>query len=484
MEQNNSTLYEDAAEEKGRLVMLIDNEPAQCRLITAIAGKAGWRTVIAADEETAIAMLGTQQGMMLDAILLDQYVPGDDASALISELKSRRPGLPILMLTMSTSPHLAVDAMRAGATDYLIKPIAPDRLITALELAITKDDAIEELRPLSEKMSGALDFDEMIGSSPNFRAALAIAAKTARTHAPILLEGENGTGKEMVARAIHAVSPRSKNPLRIVTCAGCSAGQIKSTLLGHERGAFPGAFDRFIGLFQKAEGGTLFIDEIDQMPFESQRKLADVIRNGTFTPLGAKHGFRCDVRIICASNAPLEDMVKQGSFREDLYFAINNVHIKVPALRERSKDISALTRYFLARIAEQPGMRDLAITDDAMKLLSAYHWPGNVRQLQNTLFRAAIFCDGDALTTQEFPQLASLLDENPGLLQNNSHEGIGITLYQEDGHIRSLEDIEADVIRLAIGHYHGRMTEVARRLGIGRSTLYRKLTELGIDNAA
>ncbi len=471
------------SEERTRLVMLIDDEPAQCRLISALASKAGWRTVFASDSETAIAMLGTQQGMQLDAIILDQWVPGEEASALIGELKLRRPALPILMLTVSTSPLLAVEAMRAGATDYLIKPIAPDRLITALEAATARADKVDELQPLTEKITAPLDFDAMIGTSPQFRAALAIAAKSARSHVPILIEGESGTGKEMIGRAIHAASPRSKMPLRLINCTGTPANQIKSQLFGHERGAFAGAFDQHVGLMQHADGGTLLIDEIDCMPLEAQAMFIEAINKGEIRPMGANHGFKVDVRILASSNRPLASLVATGEFREDLFFALSIVHLEIPALKSRASDIPALTRHFLTRIAEQPGMRGLGITDEAIHLLSIYDWPGNVRQLQNTLFRAAIFCDGDALTTQEFPQLTSMLGES-GLMANSSHEGIGITLYSDDGNLRPLEEIEADVIRLAIGHYRGRMTEVARRLGIGRSTLYRKLSELGIDNAA
>ena len=471
------------SEERTRLVMLIDDEPAQCRLISALAAKAGWRTVFANDSETAIAMLGTQQGMLLDAIILDQWVPGDEASELIAELKSRRPALPILMLTASTSPLLAVEAMRAGATDYLIKPIAPDRLIAALEAATTRADAIDELQPLTEKITAPLDFDAMIGSSPQFRAALAIAAKSARSHVPILIEGESGTGKEMIGRAIHAASPRSKMPLRMINCSGTPANQIESQLFGHERGAFAGAFDRHIGLMQHADGGTLLIDEIDCMPLEAQAMFVEAINGSEISPLGAQHSFKVDVRILAASNRPLANLVASGEFREDLFYALSIVHLEIPALKARLGDIPALTRHFLARIAEQPGMHGLGITDEVMQLLGAYDWPGHVRQLQNTLFRAAIFCDGDALTVQDFPQLLNMLGES-NFMASSAHEGIGVTLYSEDGNLRPLEEIEADVIRLAIGHYRGRMTEVARRLGIGRSTLYRKLSELGIDSAA
>ncbi|WP_157081174.1 sigma-54-dependent transcriptional regulator, partial [Novosphingobium naphthalenivorans] len=209
-----------------RLLMLIDDEPAQSRLISALAAREGWRTLIVRDAETAIATLGTRQGMQLSAIILDQWVPGEDACALISELKSRRPALPILMLTTSTSPLLAVEAMRAGATDYLVKPVAPDRLMHALRSATTREAPRDELAPLTEKMPSNPDFESMIGASPNFRKALAVAAKAARGHSPVLIESESGTGKEMLIRAMHAASPRAKMPLRIVNIGGLPANSI------------------------------------------------------------------------------------------------------------------------------------------------------------------------------------------------------------------------------------------------------------------
>ena len=466
-----------------RLLMLIDDEPAQCRLITALAAREGWRTIVVRDSETAIATLGTRQGMQLAAIVLDQWVPGDDACNLIAELKSRRPALPILMLTTSSSPLLAVEAMRAGATDYLVKPVAPDRLMQALRLSTTREAPRDELMPLTEKMPANPDFDSMIGAAPTFRAALAIAAKAARGHGPVLIEGESGTGKEMLVRAMHAASPRSKLPLRLVNAGGIPGNSIESVLFGHEKGAFPGAFDRQIGAIQHCDGGTLVIDEIDRLPMPVQERLAESLARGDVRPIGARHSFRVDARLLAASNLPLKDLVATGYFLEDLLERISGVTVVLPPLRERVGDIPALARHFLTRIGEQPGLRPLGITDSALSLLSAYDWPGNVRQLQAVLFRAAVFCDGDALTAEDFPQLSNMLGEGPpstGPMQ----EAMGVTLYTPDGNLRPLEEIEADVIRLAIGHYRGRMTEVARRLGIGRSTLYRKLSDLGIDNAA
>lgn len=472
------------AELEQRMLMLIDDEPAQCRLITALAAREGWRTVVVRDSETAIAMLGTRQGMQLSAIVLDQWVPGDDACSLIAELKARRPALPILMLTTSASPLLAVEAMRAGATDYLIKPVAPDRLMQALRSATTRETPRDELAPLTEKMPSNPDFESMVGAAPTFRAALAVAAKAARGHGPVLIEGESGTGKEMLVRAMHAASPRAKAPLRIVNIGGIPANSIESVLYGHEKGAFAGAFDRQIGALQHCDTGTLVIDEIDRLPLSVQERLVESILRGDVRPIGAQYSYRVDVRILAASNLPLRDMVDGGHFLPELLQAIAPVTVSLPPLRERLGDIPALARHFLARIAEQPGLRSLGITDGALSLLAAYDWPGNVRQLQAALFRAAVFCDGDALTSQDFPQLSNMLGESQAPANAPMQEGVGVMLYTPDGNLRPLEDIEADVIRLAIGHYRGRMTEVARRLGIGRSTLYRKLGDLGIDNVA
>ncbi|MGN6495837.1 MAG: sigma-54-dependent transcriptional regulator [Tsuneonella sp.] len=472
------------AEADTRLLMLIDDEPAQCRLISALAAREGWRVLVVKDSETAIATLGTRQGMQLSAIILDQWVPGDDACSLIAELKARRPALPILMLTTSARPLLAVEAMRAGATDYLIKPVAPDRLMQALRNSTKREAPRDELQPLTEKLGSLLDFDAMVGTAPTFRAALAKAAKAARGHGNVLIEGERGTGKEMLIRAMHAASPRARASFRTLNVRGIPTSSVESVLFGHEPNAFPGAFERQIGALQHCDGGTLVLDEIDRLDTALQAKLAEVLASGVVRPVGAKHGFRVDVRILSASNLPLGDLNDAGYFHPALHAQIAQNTITLPPLRERPGDIAGLARYFLARIGEQPGLRELSISDGALALLAAYDWPGNIRQLQTVLFRAAVFCEGDALTADSFPQLSELLGECDGEPRDPRHDGVGVMLYTADGNLRPLEEIEADVIRLAIGHYRGRRTEVARRLGIGRSTLYRKLGELGIDNAA
>ncbi|MEH3037882.1 MAG: sigma-54 dependent transcriptional regulator [Sphingomonas adhaesiva] len=479
-----------------RLLMLIDDDPAQRRQVASIAARAGWRSIFANDGEMALAMFGTQDGMQLDAILLDaeSAATGDmlpvegaaDPAPLIAQLRGYRPQLPILLLAAETSVAQAVGAMRAGATDYLSKPLAPQRLLSALEAAVA-GSVTGELRPLTEKIPAMLEFDEIVGSAPEFRAALAIAAKAARARVPVLIEGESGVGKEVVAEAIHNASPRAKSPRLTVNCAAIAANLIESELFGHEPGAFAGAFERRNGSFAMADGGTLFLDEVDHLSLDAQAQLLRVLHTGEVLPMGARHPREVDVRVVAATNKRLLDEVGAGRFREDLYYRLNAVTVTIPPLRHRSGDIPALARHLLARIAGQPGLRQLGITDDALALLVDYDWPGNVRQLQNALFRAAVLCDGDALTRADFPQLAAL-GTRPSTRSTIAPPTLGpsggVTLFNPDGNMRALEEIEADVIRLAIGHYRGRMTEVARRLGIGRSTLYRKLSELGIDSAA
>ncbi|WP_076071397.1 sigma-54-dependent transcriptional regulator [Sphingomonas montana] len=481
--------------EPSRTLLLIDDEPAQGRLVSAIVARAGWRTVRARDADEAIALLGGAGTPAIDAALIDRWAPGDSDAAGdadggggdVAMLRACHPTLPILMIAASPTVAGAVAAMRTGATDFLVKPLAPDRLLAALDAATDGRGGTGELRPLAEKLPQVLAFDEIVGSSSAFRSALAIAAKAARARVSILIEGESGVGKEVVAQAIHAASPRARRPLVVVNCGGIPQNLIESELFGHERGAFTGAFDRRIGRFEQADTGTLFLDEVGELSPDAQVRLLRVLQSGEVTPIGARGHRIVDVRVIAATNRTLLDEVAAGRFREDLYYRLAVVSVAVPPLRTRIADVPALARHMLARIADQPGLRGLGITDAALALLMRYDWPGNVRQLHNALFRAAILCDGDALTVADFPQIAAATSAGrsaPSAPPSGPLAGGGITLYEPNGHMRPLDAIEADVIRLAIGHYRGRMTEVARRLGIGRSTLYRKLSEMGIDSAA
>ena len=473
-------------------LLLIDAEPAQAGLMSALAQRAGWRVLRAADVETAVEQAG-RSDMRLDAALLDLWSPDEAAIRSVALLRRRRPDLPIIVVTAQDSVDLAVRAVRAGARDVVIKPIAGHRLLAALDhVAAAGERQAGELTPLAEKWSQALGFSEMVGSAPPFRRALDIALRAAATPATILIEGESGVGKEVLAQAIHGASERHGGPLITVNCAAIPANLVESELFGHERGAFTGAFERRLGLFANADGGTIFLDEIGDLPADAQAKLLRVLQSGEIRPIGAAHPRKVSVRVVAATNRRLSDDVAKGRFREDLFYRLAVVPVTLPPLRARIDDIAPLADHLLGRIAEQLGLSALSIDPAGLALLESYDWPGNVRQLHNVLFRAAIFARGGRLGAADFPQIAQARTAGPDAANDDApvpaspapgNLAGSFPLFGPDGHVRPNEDIEADLIRLAIGHYRGRMTEVARRLRIGRSTLYRKLGELGIEQA-
>jgi DNA-binding NtrC family response regulator len=476
-------------EEPTRSLLLLDGNPEERRLISAIAGRAGWSVVGAADEEMALALLQGPHGREVLAVLLGNW-DSEKGPELIAALRERRQNLPVIVLSHGESVASAVEAMRAGASDFLVRPVAPERMLEALAANADRRRAAGELAPVSEKLAPPLALEQLIGAAPEFRAALAVAAKSARTRLPVLIIGESGTGRETIARAIHGASLRAKGPLLSLDCKAVAANIIDSELFGHEKGAFPGAFTAKTGKLVQADCGTLMLDEVGLLPSETQELLDRVLATGEVRPVGLNGSYSVDVRAIATSSRPLPE-----DFHPGLAERIGATTVHLPPLRERSGDIPELARHLLQRLAEQTGMKPLSIGNDALAVLMRYGWPGNVRQLAGVLFRAALQCEESSLTAQHFPHIAiqtrytgRRTDFAPSVSEARSEEILaaapGVTLYSADGHLRPLEDIEADIIRLAIGHYRGRMTEVARRLGIGRSTLYRKLGELGIDTAA
>jgi DNA-binding NtrC family response regulator len=468
-----------------RLLMLIDEEPAQSRLVASSAAREGWRTLLIREPGSAITMLTRREDNDPGAVCLDLSIAGDDGPVIIAELRSRRPTMPIIVIVDRSRSGRCIEALRAGATDYLIKPVAPDSLIQALRSAAQRPSWGDELAPLSEKHGVPDDFAAMIGATAAFRTTLATASKAARGTGTLLVEGEPGTGKEALLRAIHAASARAIGPLRFVN-AGCNAANaIESVLFGHEKDSFPGAFDQRAGVLQQCDGGTVVIDQIECLSPHVQARLLDFLQRGGVRPIGAQYSYRVDVRLLAASDTPLRERVEARQFNADLLAAISGTRVTLPPLRERMSDIPDLARHFVNEISDYLRPGGVGIDDTVLSLLSEYDWPGNVRQLRSTLFRAGIFCENDVLSPEDFPALSNkLLDSAASAPPSAAGQGQGIPLYLPDGNLRPLEEIEGDIIRLAISHYRGRMTEVARRLGIGRSTLYRKLNELGIDNAA
>ena len=474
-------------EEVLRSLLLIDSDPAERRLVAATASRAGW-SLANTVSGGALDLLNGQHGREVRAALLSGW-NGETGPDLIAVLKTARPDLPIIVLADGESIACAVDAMRAGANDFLVRPVTPERLVEALSAHRDRRRAAGELAPLAEKMAPLLPLDEMVGAAPDFRAALAVAAKAARNRLPILVIGEPGAGKETFARAIHSASLRARGPLVQVDCRAVAANIIDSTLFGHVAGAFPGAFSEKSGKVLEADGGTLLLDDIGALPLDTQAALDRVLATGEVRPVGCNGSNSVDFRLIATSGAALGP-----EFDPKLRERVESTVVTIPPLRDRSGDIPTLARHLLARIAEQHGGRALSIGNDALAVLMRYGWPGNVRQLAGVLFRASVLCDETSLTAEHLPHIAiqsrfsgRKSDRPSDVVQMSTEDALGgpqLTLFRPDGHLRTMEEIEADLIRLAIGHYRGRMTEVARRLGIGRSTLYRKLGELGIDTTS
>jgi DNA-binding NtrC family response regulator len=399
--------------------------------------------------------------------------------------------------------------MRAGATDFVVKPASAERLQVSLRNALTTKALAGELQRLRRKQDGTLTIADVVTRSPAMQPVLKAAEKAAASAIPVLIEGESGVGKELIARAIHGSGTRRAKPFVAVNCGAMPENLVESILFGHEKGAFTGATERHTGKFVEADGGTLFLDEVGELPGPAQVKLLRALQEGEVEPVGGRKSIKVDVRIISATNRDLIADVKVGRFREDLFYRLHVFPISVPPLRARRDDVPELARHFLTRIAAEEGKRVHAISPEALTLLAAYRWPGNVRQLENTIFRAVVLAEGEEIGVDEFPQIAAqvssdtlaaqpLIEPSPAMvaswpepdnlasrtvssLMTAAHS---MPLTDPHGDVRPLDDIERDAIRFAISHYRGQMSEVARRLRIGRSTLYRKLEGLGLDEDA
>ncbi|HVL29879.1 MAG TPA: sigma 54-interacting transcriptional regulator, partial [Sphingomicrobium sp.] len=320
-------------EEVLRSLLLVDADPAERRLVSATASRAGWSVVAAADPETAAGLLQGPHGREVRAALLSSWLP-ETGPGLIAAMRAVRADLPVIVLADGGSIALAVDAMRAGATDFLAKPVAPERLLEALSAHRDRRRAAGELAPLSEKLAPELALEELVGAAPDFRAALAVAAKAARNRLPILIVGEPGTGKETFARAIHAASLRARGPIVQVDCKAVAANIIDSTLFGHVAGAFPGAFAEKVGAIVQADGGTLLLDEIGELPAETQQRLDRVLATGEVRPVGCNGSHSVDVRLIASSSRPLPE-----GFDAGLAERVTTTSVILPSLRDRASDI-------------------------------------------------------------------------------------------------------------------------------------------------
>ena len=474
-------------------LLIVDDDPVQQRLLEAMARRFGYEARVLDNGAEAIELLTRPGRGGVDALVLDLVMPELDGFVVMERLRKAGVDLPIVVQTANGSLDTVISAMRTGAADFMVKPVSPERFQVSIRNALKSAALAGEVRRVHRRQAGTLSFDDMIAQSEAMKAAVALGRRAAASHIPVLLEGETGVGKEVFARAIHASGERAGKPFVAINCGAIPANLVESVLFGHERGAFTGALERHAGKFLEANGGTLFLDEVGELPPEAQVKLLRVLQENEVDPVGGKKPVPVDIRVVSATNANLIDLVKKGRFREDLYYRLGVFPVGLPPLRSRRADIRPLARAFLARFSAEEGRAIRGIAPAALSLLEDYHWPGNVRQLENAIFRAVVLCEGDELTLAEIPQIAAAkglaplpevprTPETPPLLPppQRSVPFHALPLTGPDGHVRALEDIERETILHALRHYEGQMTEVARRLGIGRSTLYRKLKDLDL----
>ncbi|MBA4805163.1 MAG: sigma-54-dependent Fis family transcriptional regulator [Brevundimonas sp.] len=480
-----------------KTVLVVDDDPTQRRLAQAVLEREGYAVVHAASGGEAIDRL--TKGGGADVVLLDMVMPGMSGLEALAEIRTAGVQTPVIVLTASGGVEAVVKAMQAGAQDFFVKPVSAERLLVGVRNALQLTQLTAEVGRLKKHVAGRTSFDDLVGQSAPMRLVRSLGQRAAKSSIPVLVTGESGVGKEVIARALHGASDRAGKPFVAVNCGALPANLVESILFGHEKGSFTGAHDKHLGKFAEANGGTLFLDEIGELPLDMQVKLLRALQEGEIDPVGAKRPVKVDVRIVSATNRDLAAQVREGRFREDLFYRLNVFPIEAPALRERREDIPALVEHFIARFNVEEGKRVAGCSAETLALLQAFDWPGNVRQLENAVYRAIVLADAPFLQPHDFPAISGKAmslppvehaegdDPEPEGSAESPTAGLPplpdapIRILDDRGHLRTLEEIERDLIQHAIEVYAGHMSEIARRLGIGRSTLYRKVREQGLE---
>ncbi|WP_395815362.1 sigma 54-interacting transcriptional regulator [Devosia sp.] len=484
-------------------VLIVDDDPVQLRLTAEVARRADFVPVTATGGRQALDMLRADPG--IGVMVLDLVMPELDGMAVLEAMRRDNITTPVVVQTATSSLETVVTAMRHGAGDFFVKPVAPERLIISLRNALKLDQLETLVRTDRNRRSGTLGLSDIITNSSAMDRVIALCGKAARSPIPVLIEGETGVGKEMIARVIQGTGDRAGKPFVTVNCGAIPANLVESILFGHKKGAFTGAVSDHVGKFSEAHGGTLFLDEVGELPLDTQVKLLRAIQEGEIEPVGSNKVERVNVRLISATNQRLLNLAKSGAFREDLYYRLNVFPIYVPPLRERLEDIPLLVSHFIARLSAEAGKRVVGISPPAIEMLRSYNWPGNIRQLENAVYRAVVLSDSAYLESVDFPQIVAQLGGRADAIRLTENlptpsapvhvdqlsvrlrevekvEAVPDRFIDSRGEVTALADLERDLIAFALKHYGGRMSRVARALGIGRSTLYRKLREYGLDD--
>jgi len=448
-------------------ILIADDEQVQREMLEGFLVKQGYGVGIAGDGSQALEKF---KGGAFDLVLTDYRMPGMDGIQLLKELKRLNPEVMVVVLTAFGSVGTAVAAMKEGAYDYLNKPIDLEELLLLIRRVEKEVGLSRENRELREQLREKFKVDFIISASRRMEEALNLVKRVAPSQATVLILGESGTGKELIARAIHYSSPRAERPLVKVNCAALPENLLESELFGHEKGAFTGAVGRRIGRFEQADQGTIFLDEIGDLSPSLQSKLLRVLQEKEFERVGSSQTLKADVRVIAATNHNLEEAIQKGTFREDLYYRLNVVTLSLPPLRERKEDIPPLIEHFLKKYSRENQKPVVSLSKEAKDLLMNYHYPGNVRELENIIERAVVLSRGDSITTQDLP-----LNLRESKVEDLMKEAAGGRSLRE-----TLEEIERLRITQALEKSHGVQTKAAEELGISERVLRYKMKKYGI----
>ncbi len=447
-------------------ILLAEDEKTQRDLLEGFLKKEGFFVEAAVNGREALQKL---EGSFFDMVLIDYKMPEMDGLQALKEIRRRYVDVPVVMMTAFGTVETAVASMKEGALDYLSKPIDLEELLLKIAKAIERTALIRDNRDLRAKLQDRHAFAHIVSGSPEMEEVLGLVARVAQSHATVLVLGESGTGKELIANAIHYASPRSGKPLIKVSCSAFPETLLESELFGHEKGSFTGATQRRIGRFEEANGGTLFLDEIGDLSPGIQVKLLRILQEKEFQRLGSNFTLKADVRVIAATHRNLEEAIRKGAFREDLYYRLNVIPIHLPPLRERRDDISLLIDHFLKKYTKGNEKSLLDISKEARALLLRYAYPGNVRELENIIERAVVLCRGDVITVQDLP---FHLREGRSELPDLSKKGKNLP--------ESLDEIEREFIAKALQQHQWVQTKAAESLGISERVLRYKMKKYKI----
>lgn len=462
-------------------ILIAEDDPVQRRMIgNLLTKRLGYEVIAVNNGKEAVDCIKSSNVDTIQAVLLDIGMPVMDGFEALKLIREYRTDLPILILTGSDDAATAVRALKEGATDFITKPPEPMHLDVSIKNAIRISTLSQEISKLKRERSGGIAFSDVVGHDSGLAESVSMARKAAGSNVPVLVMGETGVGKELFARAIHGESKRASAPFIALNCGAIPDNLVESTLFGHEKGSFTGATARTIGKFREAEGGTIFLDEIGELPLDAQVKLLRVLQQKEVEPVGAGKPSKIDVRVISATNRDLRQAVAHGTFREDLYFRLNVLPIKVPPLRDRREDIIALAEYFIARLAAADGLNCKSLSSDAQVYLRQMDFSGNVRELQNLVHRALVLSEREVIDQAILEQVTEHQAGQNISTERRSTPSFHINLKNPAGEFKNMDAIEAEVMQMVLSHYDNNITRASDTLGIAKSTFYRKIKDAHI----